>query len=947
MKKNELNRIYDSMQLSEDKLRSMESRLQEYCEKGGEKEEFNDELLHSDMVINPQEISRRGGWKLAAAIGGVAAAAAVVLCVVLFGGRDELPVTPNDSNNPETAESIDASTDESTESTVQSGDDEFDVSTGFKEGMSTDIFTEAFYGSWIRQQHVDDFNEEMVLIDDTDEKPRRIITFSSGIMNVDGMWEDEYAYYMQQSCDSLSEILVVPKSEMDKMYVYNILNCRKPCETYRKSIGWKGGGVRPGKLNDMGAHALKEELGSSFAAEYDKYLTPNQYTGSYYLTDSSGKLWGNSTSGAIGEFLPVLMDYKETVKIGWKYISKDSEGQHIRGDGSFEFKDFMLTFECNEAGEWSCDINAAQEVDLSEWEAPFAIVDLDRSLVYADEMDYAYSYDGELSVTELTADNWYLVGSNRYAWAAEPTGFSVNSIDHPDEIDTVQYTTPYTPKKVYVGDEICGMRVTYANTDYYSMYEIGDTFFNGCRIELEGSAVMDGWAYMVTEDDYLESRGDVFFVPDAESCVLPVVRYDNYYYNLEWQRGDFRFKMEYPFPFRIGNVIEGADRFINADAVPMDGSPVRVRVTAEKVIMESYYDARKSGGTSVLVTECDVEVFGEGMSVSELTPAKNPLTYSTEKQLDVDKIWSQLGKTVGETYFNNQAAYLGIDAADWLFAYNVTDGEKSRFVLALVKNGEVTEVLLEGTAEISGLYVDDDFAFVRVYNAETEKVQILLLDEETMELSEIYTGDKYCFISGSSSCGVLFSANGKYRVWDKRSKEVIDTPFDYDPMLEKCYIVDSKVIVTDRKTEDGLYMVYDIDKRQMEYVEKLPDEIFVEKSASGEYTAEYLPHGYDFERVRFTDSSGNSETYNLIGLDESKVAVDGQMGAQYSSGIGFWGELFAVKFSRSGDVLLINPKNGEAQLLKLGSDQFAYYSVQRGVLVRSDYPSQYSVVKIG
>ena len=189
---------------------------------------------------------------------------------------------------------------------------------------------------------------------------------------------------------------------------------------------------------------------------------------------------------------------------------------------------------------------------------------------------------------------WKAYTFDGFAWLAEPRGLAVVSPDG-SELDLPE-VTPAQFKRYKTGDTIGGLTLTKAE----SIIETQDneSYFNGCRVEFDGTAEITGYVYYVTETILLENEGDLSFVPTAEGCTLPVLHYgavtpslstpaETYYNEMKWGN-------EYERIFNLGNSADysGEDWL---SLIPQDGTPVKIKATVGNIRAETLRDSHKTG----------------------------------------------------------------------------------------------------------------------------------------------------------------------------------------------------------------------------------------------------------------------------------------------------------------------------------------------------------------
>lgn len=210
-------------------------------------------------------------------------------------------------------------------------------------------------------------------------------------------------------------------------------------------------------------------------------------------------------------------------------------------------------------------------------------------------------YDGTpLDTTDTGTYTVYDVGYwkdyvfDGFAWLAEPQGLAVASPD--GSVPPMPKLTTAQFKRYKTGDKICGLTLTKAETIIET--EDNESYFNGCRVEFDGTAEITGYVYYATETVFLEYEGDLSFVPTAEGCTLPVLNYgagllslshpfETYYNEMKWGN-------EYDRIFNLGNCADysGEDWL---SLIPQDGTPVKIKATVGNIKAEYLRDSHKSG----------------------------------------------------------------------------------------------------------------------------------------------------------------------------------------------------------------------------------------------------------------------------------------------------------------------------------------------------------------
>lgn len=147
--------------------------------------------------------------------------------------------------------------------------------------------------------------------------------------------------------------------------------------------------------------------------------------------------------------------------------------------------------------------------------------------------------------------------------------------------------------KVRPGDEICGLTVAEASSDFKPGYNGGRSEIRSSRIKLKGSITIEGYIRILTKPEYATGYdGDMIFVPVGD-VRLPVVRFDGQHYE---NRASFRdigevcimedltFSNEFSIFFDLGNINETT---ADVSEIPYDGSFVKVRAVISELEMRT------------------------------------------------------------------------------------------------------------------------------------------------------------------------------------------------------------------------------------------------------------------------------------------------------------------------------------------------------------------------
>ncbi len=223
-------------------------------------------------------------------------------------------------------------------------------------------------------------------------------------------------------------------------------------------------------------------------------------------------------------------------------------------------------------------------------------------------INYGFDDDGNEDKTK-----WIYASSDHFAYYSEPRGFSYNSADNADLLDrenwsfNVEENPAAEYKRCVVGDKLGDLTVSYVSSMFGTVNAdvifltspdtetlgrelgIAEVFFMGSDISFEGSVDMTGYIFICPEDEGYDARGDIFFTPDAESCVLPVVNFsfdpENGIYTRSYMAthdGEFFFISDYPSIY-AGNIFQSE---LDFDDYPI-GEPIKVKLTADNISMRS------------------------------------------------------------------------------------------------------------------------------------------------------------------------------------------------------------------------------------------------------------------------------------------------------------------------------------------------------------------------
>ncbi len=241
---------------------------------------------------------------------------------------------------------------------------------------------------------------------------------------------------------------------------------------------------------------------------------------------------------------------------------------------------------------------------------PFPLFGADNVQITFGDVTEMLDKEGNTLTKETLEDTkWYDIICGGFAYLAEPT-ISLNSVDDAELYDTEtllfggapEYTdTEY--KRFKNGDKFGELTVKSAETTFSRIgYEEKDGvltteqiraegmcfagMLRGCSAEFDGTVTMTGYM-RVCVSEYGVEEGEILFVPDKNSLVLPVMNFhvdrDTDTFNTavwQWSVKDFAYATEYP-TIRLGNINKGVD----ISGIPADGTSTKVSVTVTNVSM--------------------------------------------------------------------------------------------------------------------------------------------------------------------------------------------------------------------------------------------------------------------------------------------------------------------------------------------------------------------------
>lgn len=137
------------------------------------------------------------------------------------------------------------------------------------------------------------------------------------------------------------------------------------------------------------------------------------------------------------------------------------------------------------------------------------------------------------------------------------------------------------PRRYFPEDELHGLKITCAST-YYQVYD-GESKFNGCYAEFEGSLSLKGVIRVEQTDGTFSKKGDIIFTY-AEGSKIPEMNFDD----------------NPPDKINLGNI----DSYPLAvtEGIPRDGSSDFAEVTISGLKLQYIIDYRLRGGRTIDAT---------------------------------------------------------------------------------------------------------------------------------------------------------------------------------------------------------------------------------------------------------------------------------------------------------------------------------------------------------
>ncbi|MBD5129143.1 MAG: hypothetical protein HDT43_04390 [Ruminococcaceae bacterium] len=193
-----------------------------------------------------------------------------------------------------------------------------------------------------------------------------------------------------------------------------------------------------------------------------------------------------------------------------------------------------------ESGESSVSTPVESETPA---EAPTFLKGPDGEPIYPSDITYVSIKDKtapdgsrKADISELTEDNLSFVQCDNFGYLREPEGIRYNRYESPDKFDSEfpylyigeELANKNPIKRVYVGDEVCGMTVSEVETTFVkSSRDTAVPFWNdSTMIKFKGEKTLTGYLSVESlEPDYPGTEGNVTFWLDEQSSPLSITRF--------------------------------------------------------------------------------------------------------------------------------------------------------------------------------------------------------------------------------------------------------------------------------------------------------------------------------------------------------------------------------------------------------------------------------------
>lgn len=171
---------------------------------------------------------------------------------------------------------------------------------------------------------------------------------------------------------------------------------------------------------------------------------------------------------------------------------------------------------------------------------PTFLVGPDGEPIYTGEITSVTDGEGNAVTFEnVKSHNFSEAICDGFCYLSEPTGISSNQLDNPDKwngpmqcLDVPEKAVAADFKRLKVGDTFCGLKIKNANSKFF-----GDETrsFLGSNVEFEGELTLTGYISINEDNTYSVGVGDLQFVIDDKSAVLP----GSWDYSNSWASDDY------------------------------------------------------------------------------------------------------------------------------------------------------------------------------------------------------------------------------------------------------------------------------------------------------------------------------------------------------------------------------------------------------------------------
>ena len=155
------------------------------------------------------------------------------------------------------------------------------------------------------------------------------------------------------------------------------------------------------------------------------------------------------------------------------------------------------------------------EVDKGE---PTFLMGLDGEPIYTSEITAFLDIDrSEITVDNITPGGFNYAICEGFCYLSEPSGLSKSMAANFNDLYAPSGHVPEY-KRVNVGDTFCGLTVKNASVEFFGKET--DNYFTS-NVEFEGELTLTGYITINHDFDYAVGDGDLQFLIDDKSAVLP------------------------------------------------------------------------------------------------------------------------------------------------------------------------------------------------------------------------------------------------------------------------------------------------------------------------------------------------------------------------------------------------------------------------------------------